>query len=169
MDTKLLKKISIIIITVTQLAIILLVGCNTNKLFIKEEDKNNKTVENQEDYALKMDKVEGLPEGNGKVDYNFDLQIREDNEPKEVVAGNFLILYQVENNAKLLLIIESLYPDLVFNGDVKASLLLSGRDILSSENFQFNEFKQNDVFRETISFKPDAEILNLEVNGIFKK
>ena len=141
------------IIILTQLTIMFLLGCSTNKMLIKG-DRNDKIVENQEDYAFQMDKIEGLPEGNGEVDYDFDLQIKEDNEPKEVIAGNFLILYQVETNEKLLLIIESIYPDLVFSGSVKASLLSSGGDIFSSENFQFDEFKQNDVFREIISFKP---------------
>jgi hypothetical protein len=124
-----------------------------------------------EDFALEMEQVEGIPEGPGKVDADFYLDLTVMGQPVEIVAGNLLFLYWIaesEEGLEVFFNIEELDPELAFTGYVELVILDGEGEVVDSRSFDFEEFKRGERLQEIIAINPEYITMNILINGEFE-
>lgn len=128
-------------------------------------------AEESEDLAVRTTQIEGIEAGPGQINAEFDLDISNIGEPVKVVAGNLLFRYWAadsEEGMELLLTVEMLDTDLIFNGKIDASIVFDNGLPAGSHVFTLDGFSPGDRSLKFIAFQPGANTLHIKIEGLFE-
>ena len=149
------------------------VGQEEKAMMLQEEapaEEPIQAIKEDEDFAYKIQGIEGFPSGEGEISRSFELELNDELDSFEVIAGNLLFSYWIDHDQQeknIIIAIEPLEQDLGFSGIIYLTLLDTEGMSVTSRELDLESFTRGETVNESIPLDENTGRLNIFIDGVF--